>query len=434
MKTNLLLVAVFFTLQANAQLINVEEAAKRKTENKVNNKTEQGIDKSLDKIEEGIGNLFKKNKKKNGQDNTATAASKTTQPASTGSTDFTAYKKSFDFTAGRDLLFFEDFTTAKLGNGRNNWHLRNDDEEAAALITTIDAQQGNWLKTPRRGIFFPNDFNTLPEECTIEFDMFADADEMSEMEGGLSAVIVASASDRPSFDRHFNGDPQVGLDIHPYGEEGFVSLSAQTGYDGNLTREEMVLYEKTHKNAWNPRMVNRISVYRKGPLVKLYVNEQLFINLPNALPKKTGYGLLFFTNMWGNGIYISNIRIAGNMADAVADMKAGSKFVSSSIYFDVNSARIRPESWPALVAAAEAVRSANGPVRIVGHTDSDGDNASNMLLSQKRAEAVKSVLEKEFKINPSLLSTEGKGETEPVDTSNTSLAKGRNRRVEFIKN
>ncbi len=438
MRAILLLSFAFFTVQSQAQLINVEDAAKRKTENKVNNKADQGIDKSLDKIEEGIGNLFKKKKKKTEPEKNETAAnskaSKQVQQATaSGVTDFSAYK-SFDFIPGKDLLFFDDFSISRLGDGRNNWYLRNDDEDAPSIITGIKVEPGNWLKTPRKGVFFPNDFNALPEECTIEFDMYSDADEMSEMEGGVKVVLLEKSSHRPDYDRHFSGDPQIGLNIHPYGEKGFINLSAQTGYNGNLTREEMVLYDQTHKEGWNAREVNRISIYRKGPLVKLYVNEQLFINLSNALPKRTGYGVLFSTNMWGNGIYISNIRIATNTANAAADMKATSKFVSSAIYFDVNSARVKPESWPALVAAAEAVKAADAPVKIVGHTDTDGDDAFNLVLSQKRAESVKSILQKEFGINSSLLTTEGKGETEPVDPLNTPLAKGKNRRVEFISN
>ena len=70
---------------------------------------------------------------------------------------------------------------------------------------------------------------------------------------------------------------------------------------------------------------------------------------------------------------------------------------------------------------------------LLGHTDSDGDDASNLDLSKRRAEAVKNALEKEFSIDGSRMQTDGKGETQPVDKNNTVTGKANNRRVEFIK-
>jgi outer membrane protein OmpA-like peptidoglycan-associated protein len=72
-------------------------------------------------------------------------------------------------------------------------------------------------------------------------------------------------------------------------------------------------------------------------------------------------------------------------------------------------------------------------LKIVGHTDADGDNTSNLELSRKRAEAVKNALASVYGIDASRLATEGKGETEPVSDNGTSDGKAQNRRVEFIK-
>ena len=72
-------------------------------------------------------------------------------------------------------------------------------------------------------------------------------------------------------------------------------------------------------------------------------------------------------------------------------------------------------------------------IKIIGHTDTDGDDASNLTLSKKRADAVKSFLNKEFGVETKLMETEGKGESQPVDKTNTTEGKANNRRVEFIK-
>jgi len=72
-------------------------------------------------------------------------------------------------------------------------------------------------------------------------------------------------------------------------------------------------------------------------------------------------------------------------------------------------------------------------VKIIGHTDSDGNDADNMTLSKRRATAVKNALAEEFKIDASRMETDGKGETQPVDKNDTPQGKANNRRVEFIK-
>jgi outer membrane protein OmpA-like peptidoglycan-associated protein len=54
-------------------------------------------------------------------------------------------------------------------------------------------------------------------------------------------------------------------------------------------------------------------------------------------------------------------------------------------------------------------------------------------LSRKRAAAVKTVLVTDFGVDPAAITTEGKGETQPVADNATREGKALNRRVEFIK-
>jgi outer membrane protein OmpA-like peptidoglycan-associated protein len=70
-------------------------------------------------------------------------------------------------------------------------------------------------------------------------------------------------------------------------------------------------------------------------------------------------------------------------------------------------------------------------IRIIGHTDNIGSEEYNMKLSLKRAEAVKKYLVEKGGIDPGRLETEGRGETEPIDTNDTEEGRARNRRIEF---
>ncbi len=100
------------------------------------------------------------------------------------------------------------------------------------------------------------------------------------------------------------------------------------------------------------------------------------------------------------------------------------KFSTTGILFDVNSAAIKPESYGSLKDIADVLKDNAGVhVKIIGHTDSDGDATMNLALSKKRAEAVKSALVSEFAIDASRMETDGKGASDPVAANSTPLAK-----------
>jgi len=69
-------------------------------------------------------------------------------------------------------------------------------------------------------------------------------------------------------------------------------------------------------------------------------------------------------------------------------------------------------------------------VKITGHTDNIGAESFNMQLSIRRAESVKNYLVGRG-VDPGRLLTEGRGETQPIDTNDTDIGRARNRRIEF---
>lgn len=69
-------------------------------------------------------------------------------------------------------------------------------------------------------------------------------------------------------------------------------------------------------------------------------------------------------------------------------------------------------------------------VKILGHTDSSGDADKNIILSQQRADAVKTYLIHK-NIPAESLSTEGLGSNKPVADNTTVEGRKKNRRIEF---
>ena len=81
-----------------------------------------------------------------------------------------------------------------------------------------------------------------------------------------------------------------------------------------------------------------------------------------------------------------------------------------------------------MVVALNKVQNKN--IKIVGHTDSQGDAQKNQLLSLQRAEAVKQYLIAKS-IAATRLTTEGLGATKPVADNATEDGRKKNRRIEF---
>lgn len=100
--------------------------------------------------------------------------------------------------------------------------------------------------------------------------------------------------------------------------------------------------------------------------------------------------------------------------------------------FASGSANLTAPAQASLRALARQL-GGGGAIIIEGHTDSQGAAASNLALSQRRAEAVRRLLE-DAGLPGSRLTATGKGQSSPVADNGTADGRARNRRVEIIVN
>lgn len=106
--------------------------------------------------------------------------------------------------------------------------------------------------------------------------------------------------------------------------------------------------------------------------------------------------------------------------------------IPSDISFDKNSAVLKPELRDVLSTFAKGLADKPGLlVRIVGHTDSSGNDAINNPLSQQRADTVRNFLE-DRGVPASRIEAVGRGSREPIASNDTPEGQGRNRRVEIF--
>jgi OOP family OmpA-OmpF porin len=102
-----------------------------------------------------------------------------------------------------------------------------------------------------------------------------------------------------------------------------------------------------------------------------------------------------------------------------------------TIEFELGSATLTRKGRDILDEMAPILqRLTNKSVAVVGHTDNAGSRASNLALSQSRAEAVKGYLVGKG-IDPMTLTTSGVGPDQPVASNATDDGRSRNRRIEF---
>ena len=429
MRTRLTFIALAIVIfsSGNAQIINPKEIIKRKAQDRANQTTNNTIDQGLDKIEEGIGSIFKKKEK-----STKTQSGNSTQTKSQGNNSPTRSNSKFDFEPGQKQLGFDDFSTTNVGDFPLGWNTNS----SAEIVTLNDSNQ-KWLSMTKDGFFLPEFIKDLPENCTIEFDVFTRY--VSNNILNYSFYINAVESPKKDLDNkyikngiYFTWQPVVGFAkyfVLENGEE--VSKNEGLKVNGFIT-----------KNEKNP-IIARVSIWRQKSRLRVYVNEDKILDLPQAFDPKQKYNSFKFGAEYmnySNGreqddeFMVANVRYAVAGEDTRSKLITEGKFVTNEILFDVNSDQIKAESNKIITEIGNLlVENSTVKIKIIGHTDSDGDASANLTLSKKRAEAVKMRLVYGFGISESRLSTDGKGETAPLINNSTSEAKAQNRRVEFIK-
>lgn len=222
--------------------------------------------------------------------------------------------------------------------------------------------------------------------------------------------------------------------------KALTSDSAATGtpYEGTMTRVEsgtvpfVVLV--------NDHPVTVPAIHLRGVLAhdgEKYSSDMLILADPafplvlshvkgGAASKRVGEG--------GRVVYIT-YPDTGAAKRLESDLAAKRPVEIYDIYFDYNSATIKPESDSVLRELGAIMRRhADWKLRVTGHTDSiGGSGAGNRALSARRAAAVKDALSARYGVDAARLDTGGAGDSQPLATNATLEGRARNRRVELTR-
>ncbi|MFC2185767.1 OmpA family protein [Fulvivirgaceae bacterium LMO-SS25] len=437
MKARLTLIAFILAIVSgvNAQVVNPKETAKKKVEDRTNRKADETIDKGLNKLEEGIGSIFKKKDKKKKENNTSNNSSNSEtgnngnkgnidnngNNANNGTTASVQSNSKFDFEPGNKVLYFDDFERLNIGDFPAEFNTN-----ASGEIMNVSGKSGKWLSMTKNGAFIPESIEELPDNFTLEFEVGL----IGEPGNNYSGLALNFTTDKDQLfkDVLFGWSSSI-LYLHPGADLTSIQILPSSGENEISNEIPMPQWSQ------NGNRFAKISIWRQKGRLRVYVNEDKLVDAPRFFAESKSYNLAFSRRFFDDcELLMTNIRYAVAGEDTRSKLITEGKLVTNEILFDVNSDNIKPQSGAVLKEIANTLQeNPTVRVKIIGHTDSDGDESANLVLSQKRALAVKNVIINFYGISASRIETDGKGESQPVQPNDTSSGKAQNRRVEFIK-
>ncbi|MVT10376.1 OmpA family protein [Chitinophaga tropicalis] len=416
---------LLLTCTAQAQFLD-------RIKNKVQNKVNDAIDKTIDNA----------GKKKDGSTGSGSPTETTKEdPSSSEGTsasgggggvnaDIKSYSK-FDFIPGAKIIVQEDFSQDAIGDFPAQWNTR-----TGAEVVTVSNQPGKWLSLKQDGIFFPEYITSnFPENFTLQMDVMAN-NNVSNI-GSFTIGLLQTKDAEEKFEMrpadYSTTSPSFKLTLNPL-SSGYGSLYYSTNLIGAQSHSNVPEFNIPRKNFVT------VSIWRQKQRVRVYLDSTKTLDLPRALDATAVLNSLVLSayapdfDGKGGAFYVSNIRLAVGAPDTRNKLITEGKFVTHGILFDVNSDKILAASYGSLQDIANVLKeNASVRIKIIGHTDADGDEKLNLDLSKRRAAAVKEALSKDFGIDASRMETDGKGKTQPIDNNTTPAGKANNRRVEFVK-
>jgi OOP family OmpA-OmpF porin len=424
----IVLVILGFTNAVNGQ-IDIPGKIRDKVTDRANQHVDEAIDKGLDAAEEGVenavtgeenedndeGKAVKEDEEKEEKPQATKDKKAGTEQPQPGLQSYTKY----DFVPGDKVLFFEDFSQDAVGDFPALWTTNGSGE-----VRTLNLYPGNWLyMNSRDNVYTLMRDLTLPDNFILEFDVVAASQEEDFPHSGFYLSLYQGEGEYLD-DGLFPGTGGTNIectDDH-WKVQGYT-VDAD-GTEGSTEMAPLDFNKLNHVIIWIQK--RRCRIYHKG---------QKALDLPTVLYPQVKFNRLRFS-LWGESgfPYITNIRFTSAAPDMRSKLLTEGKIVSYGIYFDVNSDKVKPESYGALNEIAKVLKeNPDVKILIVGHTDSDGADAANLDLSKRRAASVKNELAKNFGVDASRMEADGKGESQPIAPNDTPSNKALNRRVEFIK-
>lgn len=420
------IIAVFLLSKVDVHCqvkINLKKKINREANRRANKKTDEAVKKSFDVLEKGIEEAVTakdsaaveqgqagdpaKAQDQTGdpakaQDQNAARVNQTDVELAGNKEEALALSWSkYDFVPGDKIIFEDNLIGEENGEFPSRWDLEKGSVENALFggDNIIMFRGGSpvivpYLKNP--------EIDYLPEVFTVEFDLYVN---------NHNSIQIYF------YDRKNQNAPSGSSNLS-INYRNMQLGSARSDLPGNGSIE----------NQWA-----HIAIAYTNGKMKAYTDETRLINIPHLAFDPTGISIHAYHASDKNQFFIKNFRLAEGGVKYYDRFLEDGKIVSNGIRFDVGKATLRPESMGVLNEIYKMLSEhPEVNVSIEGHTDSDGDDDLNQKLSEDRAKTVMKQLVS-MGIPADRLSSNGFGESKPINTNATPEGKAENRRVEFVR-
>ncbi|MBQ0732773.1 OmpA family protein [Aquimarina celericrescens] len=410
-----------FIFSGNAQFFEklakkAEKAAERTVERRVEKESQKKTDKALDEVLEGKKKKKKKKKKAKGP---VIGSSDSTESENSSNSGVTV-ERAPDFEPGPVTIFEDNFSRDNKGDFPAKW-----DTNGSGEVVVIEGKK--WLRLGGKSLYIPMIKGSLPENYTIEFDMYVTG---LDRQTSSQAWIKLFLQDAKLFEspRSF---VMVELSPCPWISSPGVLEKKENGK--RIIRNNI---GKDYRDVINGK--SHIAIAVNGPRMRVWMNDNKLVDIPRLVPASANTFKLFVQGLRDDPdkdeVYITNFRVGKAGVDNRSKLITEGRLSTNAIQFKSGSDALLSESFKIIREIANVLEeNADVRIKIIGHTDADGSEASNLELSKKRAVAVMNSLVNQYGIDKNRMVTDGKGESNPVASNTTSSGKAKNRRVEFIK-
>lgn len=394
-----------------------ERAVERTVEKRVEKETSESTDRVLDSV---VDAPKKKRKSKRKKSKNIIGGDPDTSETAESETTSMKVNANFDFQPGSNAILEDNFKVDAPGDFPSKW-----DTNGSGEIVTV--QNEHWFRLGNSSTFIPMTNKPLPENYTIEFDLLTQGIDKRTSSQAWFRIYL---EDTPSFQKGKNSALTELSICNFIASPGVV----QKYVNGKRTIRNPI--GKDYRNKLNK--VARVSIAVNKTRMRVWIDDNKIIDVPRLVPEGASYFKIRTQGLRDarehDEIYISNFRIAQAGSDKRSKLLTEGRLSTNAILFNSGSDQLQNDTNDIITEIAQAMKShPDIKIMIVGHTDSDGDAASNLKLSQDRAETVKNKLVQAFVIDANRIFVTGKGEDEPLTSNDTGSGKKQNRRVEFIK-
>ncbi len=400
----------------------VENAAKRKVQQKAEEKTEKAVEDIMD------GNILKGKKDKDKAAEVEAEVEETAPTEEAPKADAVAknekqkpqslemtYAKS-DFVPGDEIIFEDLLVGEKLGEFPSMWDLK----EGNAEVVSVGGENAIHMGEETLIMPYMKEKDYLPEEFTIEFDLYV--------------PCYYGGNDKVSMNNRYNIDlvdaaGEVVFQAYWYNGNNEMGVPREIAWRWHNGGEES---QGEGSVAFNMSDFNHIAISFNKRALKFYVNGIRIANIPRC-DAPTRFQIFSYSGASEDERFIKNVRIAKGAVPLYDRMMTDGKFITYGITFDVGKATIKPESMGEINRIV-TLMTENPDLKfsVEGHTDSTGNAASNQTLSEQRSKAIVDKLV-ELGIAKERLAAVGKGQNNPIADNSTDEGRAKNRRVEFVK-